>query len=64
MTFPTKMSALKKPADFILTLGEICGFFVFSEIVKYARLGRLVYVLATKMKGIQRGVSPWLWVIQ
>ena len=26
--------------------------FVFSEIVKYARLGRLVYVLATKMKGM------------
>lgn len=55
--------ANKKSRRIHLSQGvKSAGLFVFSEIVKYTRRSRLVYALATKTRGIQRGVSPWLWV--
>ena len=35
---------------------------MFSESVQYTSSRRFVYTQEAKTRGIQRGVSPWLWV--
>lgn len=62
ITLVSMSAALKNPRDFIFLPDDFSGIFVFSGEVDFSNSANLGTHFRRKHWGIQRGMSPWLWV--